>query len=174
MQRASGAWCELSLLSGALPLPHEPWNMYPSLFQPSVWGYPAILLPLTPLCRGRRGSSRSPGAQDVTLPEEGLSHRDPPLSSTSSESPFPALSLGGGEVCRMPALCGKRAGQGGQMGPSLMGICPARLVGGQGCEGPQAPPASEPVSPTLTPSCSLFSSCSGSSGERKRCILPCS
>ena len=116
----------------------------------------------------------SPGAQDVTLPEEGLSHCDPPLSSTSSESPFPALSLGGGEVCRMPALCGKRAGQGGQMGPSLMGICPARLMGGQGCEGPQAPPASKPVSPTLTPSCSLFSSCSGSSGERKRCILPCS
>lgn len=105
MLRASGAWCELSLLSGALPLPHEPWNMYPSLFQPSVWGYPAIFLPLTPLCRGRRGSSRSPGAQDVTLPEEGLSHCDPPLSSTSSESPFPALSLGGGEVCRMPALC---------------------------------------------------------------------
>lgn len=43
---------------------------------------------------------------------------------------------------------GSLPSKGGQMGPSLMGICPARLVGGKECEGPQAPhPTSQPVPP---------------------------
>ena len=182
MQRTIVTWCGLNLLSGALT--SHGARPSKSLFQPAVLGYPAIPLPLTPRCRGRRSSSRSPGAQDVTLPAEGLSHRDPQLSSTSSESPFPALSLGGGEVCRMPALCrglgfrwtlrtlgwqpglqrgsrprpaqGSSPSKGGQMGPGQMGICPARLVGRQGCEGPQAPaPSLSPPPASLRPLPSL-------------------
>lgn len=45
---------------------------------------------------------------------------------------------------------GSSPSKGGQMGLSLMGICPARLVGGQGCEGPQAP-SSQPVPPDPHP-----------------------
>ena len=76
MQWASITWCELNLLSGALPLPHEPWSTYIQV------SFPAFCL----------GLSGNPPAPHSPLPwEEGQfpESRGPEchFSHRGSESP---------------------------------------------------------------------------------------
>lgn len=101
MQLATGSWCELlDLLSEvaldlnpSLSLTSHRARISQTLSSLLLWAIQQSPAPHS-LCYGRRGSSRVQGPRDVTLPTEGLSHRDPPLSSTSSES----LSLPSAQV----------------------------------------------------------------------------